>query len=85
MKFDVVHNTRNAGELTDADLRTVYGGQSGDAGDHLANGDALGGSQNGDLLGVILQSLGVSALNNNNAGINGNPNSDFRKTSGDED
>jgi len=74
MKFDVARNTQNAVELADADLQTVYGGQLGDAGDSIANGDALGSSQGG-LLDVILQSLGISALNNNNAGINGNPNS----------
>lgn len=80
MKFDAVRNTRNVVELTEADLQTVYGGQSGDAGDHLANGDYLSSTQSG-LLDVVLQSLGISALNNNNAGINGNPNSDIRNTS----
>jgi hypothetical protein len=81
MKFDVARNTQNAVELADADLQTVYGGQSGDAGDHLANGDYLNSSQGG-LLDVVLQSLGISALNNNNAGINGNPNSDISNTRG---
>jgi hypothetical protein len=81
MKFDAVRNTRNAIELTEADLQTVYGGQSGDAGDYLANGDYLSSPQSG-LLDVVLQSLGISALNNNNAGINGNPNSDISNTSG---